>query len=310
MHRENGGLFLSCKCRFVLCSAQTNTAVVNMELWVLQKGILVALVLAGLDARALEFGSCLGTEVKCCERLCASFCGSAPSLEPCTRNGALQGALHQQMGAAGRPAPGDGCCKVPCCAPGSRSALDMLGFLQCGSPVPCAPCGSLGLSGSPWDLLTGHGPLGSVCTELFVCHLILVLIVLVILRHLGLGRGAGWELVCHAYRWDLLHSCAVAAFGALGSFQHLPAQPHQPRRSLGPELGAPMGIPGSREQQPCAFPPRIPLGWDPTRNPDAGRATLGAQQIPGVGRTPSPSWLPDESWVLLRVLLVFYFSPL
>lgn len=103
-----------------------NTAVVNMELWVLQKGILVALVLAGLDARALGFGSCLGAEIKCCERLCASFCGSAPSLEPCTKNGALQGAvpctrgwvlqgaLYQEVGAAGRPASGGGCCRAPC----------------------------------------------------------------------------------------------------------------------------------------------------------------------------------------------------
>lgn len=42
---RNGGLFLSCKRRFVLSFAQINTAVVNTELWALQEGILVAPVL-------------------------------------------------------------------------------------------------------------------------------------------------------------------------------------------------------------------------------------------------------------------------
>lgn len=138
MHRGNGGLFLSCKCRFVLCSAQMNTAVVNMELWVLQKGILVALVLAGLDVRALEFGSCLGTEVKCCER-CVS-----------TRGWVLQGALHQEVGAAGCPAMHQGVARCHAVHQGHILPLTCWDFSHVGALCHVHPVG-------PWGFLAPPG---------------------------------------------------------------------------------------------------------------------------------------------------------
>ena len=206
---------------------------------------------------------------------------------PCTK--ALQGAMQQDQGVAGCRAMYQGVAGCRALHQGRILALTHRDFSKVGAQCSVHPVGPWGFLAPPLGPARGSRPVRQ-CLHRAVClpSYFDLCDFLAISHRRGLGRGAGRELLCRACWWDLLHSCAAAAaFAAPGSSQHPPAHPHQPRRSLGSELGAPISIPGSREQQLCALPPRIPLGWDPTRDPDVHRATRSS------GSTANPMGWED-----------------
>ena len=163
----------------------------------------------------------------------------------------------------------------------------------------------------------GHGPLGSVCTELFVCHLILICVTSWQFR-----IAVGWEGVQEG-------SCFVVRAGGICFIpvqqqQHLLLQGHPSTLQLTPT--SPGGPWDQSWEHPSAsleagssscvrFHPESHWDGIPPATPMCAErhGAVGAQQTQWVGRTSSPSWLLDEArvlpWVLPWVLLVFYFSP-